>query len=102
MIDRSPEVMHLAIDLHVDLVEMPTPWGVDPHAIDALFADFGSEHRAEAVPPKPDGFMADIDPAFGEQVFNVAQRQRVFDVKHDHEADHLGRTVEIAERVLHP
>ena len=23
---------------------------------DALFADFGREHRAEAVPPEPDGF----------------------------------------------
>jgi hypothetical protein len=55
--------VHLAIDLHVDLVEVPPPWGVGPHAVDAFFPDLGREDWPEAVPPKPDGFVTDIDSA---------------------------------------
>jgi hypothetical protein len=46
MIDGPPEVAHLAIDPHVDLVEMPTPVGVGPHVLDPLSSDLGGEHRA--------------------------------------------------------
>jgi hypothetical protein len=38
---------HLAVDLHVDLVEMPLPVGEGAHAMDALAADFASEHVAD-------------------------------------------------------
>ena len=43
--------------------------------------------------------MADVDASLEEQVLDVAKRQRVFDVHHDHETDDLGGAVEIAERV---
>ena len=42
--------------------------------------------------------MADVDPAFGQQILDVPQRQRVFDVYHHDEADHRRRAVEIAKR----
>jgi hypothetical protein len=41
----------------------------------ASFADLGSEHRAKPVPPEPDGLVADVDPALGQQILDVAQRQ---------------------------
>jgi len=34
--------------------------------------------------------MADVDPALGEDILDVAQRERVFHVHHHHKADHLG------------
>jgi hypothetical protein len=30
-----------------------------------LLSDLGSERRTKSVPPKPDGLMADLDPALG-------------------------------------
>jgi hypothetical protein len=45
--------------------------------------------------------MADVDAALEEQVLDLAQRQRIADIHHHHEADHLGRTVETTERIAH-
>jgi hypothetical protein len=99
VIDCSPEIVHLAVDLHEDFVQVPSPMGVSAHPIDPLLADFGGEHWAETVPPEPDGFVANGDPALGEQVFDIAKRQRPFDIHHDHEADDLARAVGIAEHI---
>jgi hypothetical protein len=99
VIDGSPEVMHLAVDLHIDLVQVPSPVGVGSHAIDTLTPDFSGEHWAEAVPPEADRLVADIYAVLVEQVFHVTKRQRVFHIHHHHEADHLGGRVEIAERI---
>jgi hypothetical protein len=35
--------------------------------------DFSGEHWPETVPPIAHNLMADIDPAFMEQVFNIAK-----------------------------
>ena len=40
-------------------------------------------------------------PAFGQQVLNVAQRQRISQVHHHDQTDDLWRAVEISERVGH-
>jgi hypothetical protein len=42
--------------------------------------------------------MADVDSAIEQQILDVAQRQRVANVHHNHQADHLGRRVKPAER----
>ena len=89
MIDRAPEVAQLAVDLDVHLIEMPAPLRMDAHLRDAPPADLGGEHRAEPVPPEPDGLVADVDPALGQQILDVAQRQRVSDVHHHDQADDL-------------
>ena len=68
----------------------------------APFADLRSELRAKAVPPEPDGLMADIDASFKQDVLNLAQRKRIANVHHHRVADHIGRTIEAAERVFHP
>ena len=95
VIDRPPKVVHFAVDFHVDLVEVPPPVGEGAHLLRPLPA----EHRAKAVPPQPHRLMADVDAALGQQVLHIPQRQRVLHVHHHHEADHLRRTVEVAERV---
>ena len=45
--------------------------------------------------------MADVDTALEQQIFDLSQRQRVADIYHHREADDLGRTVEVAERIVH-
>ena len=45
--------------------------------------------------------MADVDPALGQEILDVAQRQRVLHVHHHDQTDDLRRAVEISERVAH-
>jgi hypothetical protein len=44
--------------------------------------------------------MADVDAALEQQVLNVAQGQRVADVRHDDQPDHFRRRVKPAKRVV--
>ena len=72
--------------------------GIRPHAVNALPANLGGEHRPEPAPLKPHRLVANVDPALGQQVLNVPERQRIFDVHHHDEADYVRRAVEIMER----
>jgi len=47
--------------------------------IDAPIADIGGKHRTKPVPPETHRFMADVDAAFEQQIFDLAQRQRIAD-----------------------
>ncbi len=58
--------------------------------MDAPLPDLRGEHRTEPVPPKPHCFVADIDTALERQIFYLSQGQRITDVHHHREADHLG------------
>ena len=55
---------------------MPPPLRIAAHVPDASLADLGGEYRAEPVPPKPDGLVADVDPGLGQEILDVTQRQR--------------------------
>jgi hypothetical protein len=59
-------------------------------------------HRAEAVPPKPDRLVRDVDPTLMKQVFHIPQGQREPDVHHHSQTDHLRRRFEIAKRIARP
>ena len=72
MIYRPPQVMHLAVDLHENLVKMPTPVRIATHPVRPFPADFSSKHRAKSVPPKADSFVADFDAALMQQVFDIS------------------------------
>src|SRR5271168_3772968 len=98
MIDRPPQIAELAVDLHERLIQVPTPLRIAAHVRGASLADLGSEHWAKPVPPEPDGLVADVDPALGQQILDVAQRQWVPHVHHHHQTDDLRRAVEISER----
>ena len=45
--------------------------------------------------------MANVDPALGQEILDIAQRQRVFHVHHHDQTDHFWRAVEISEGVAH-
>src|SRR5271165_3655339 len=101
VIDSPPEIAELAVDLHKDLIQMPTPLDEAAHVRNPPLSDLRREHRAKPVPPKPDCLMADIDPPLGQEILDVAQRQRVPDVHHHDQTDHFRRAVEISKRVAH-
>ncbi len=65
--------------------------------MNAPLPDLRGEHRTEPVPPEPNGFMADIDATLEQNIFYLPKRQWIADVHHNHEADHLGRAVEITK-----
>ena len=73
MIHSPPEIVHLAVDLHVDLIEVPLPVAKAAHTADPLPTNIRGEHRAEPVPPLPDGLVTDVDPAFEQQILYVPQ-----------------------------
>src|SRR5271165_2210329 len=101
VIDSPPEIAELAVDLHKDLIQMPTPLGEAALMRYPFLSDLGGEHRAKSVPPKSDCLMADVDPPLGQEILDVAQRQRVPQVHHYDQTDHFRRAVEISKRIAH-
>ena len=73
LVDRASQVDHLAIELHVHLIEMPPPMTKASHAVSPLTANVAREQRAESVPPEAHRLMADVDPTLMEQILDVAQ-----------------------------
>src|ERR1700733_7439947 len=94
MIDGAPEIAEFAVDLHEHLIQMPMPLRIPAHVRYPLLSDLGSKHRAKPVPPKPDRLMADVDPSLGEEILDIAQRERGFQVDHQDQTDHFWRAVE--------
>ena len=66
-----------------------------------MFSDLVGEHRTETVPPKPYRLAADVDAPLEQNILDLPQRQRIADIHHHREADHLGRAVEITEGIAH-
>jgi hypothetical protein len=64
-------------------------------------ADLCREHWTEPVPPEPDRLVTEVDAAFEQDVFKLAQRQRISNIHHHCEADDLGGTVELTECIFH-
>ena len=89
LIHSTPQVMSLAIDLDVHLVEMPAPLRMPSQPVNPMAADTGSEHRTETVPPKPHLLMTYVDPTLLQKILVILQRQRKPNIQHYHKPDHL-------------
>jgi hypothetical protein len=100
MIDGTPKVMSLAIDLHKYLIEMPLPIWMIGSWVHPFLAYFFGEDRAKPVPPIANGFVTNIDAAFMEQVFYIAKRKRKSDIHHHGKADNLGWCLEIVKGIM--
>jgi hypothetical protein len=85
VIHCAPQVVRLAVDLYVDLIEVPPPVAESPHAADQPL-DVSSEHRPEPVPPKTNSLVANVDPALEHEVLDVTQRKREANIHHHYEA----------------
>jgi hypothetical protein len=84
----------------VALLAVPAPVRKRP-MMKAPLPDLVGEHRTEAIPPEPHRLVADIDAPLEQEILDLPQRQRIADIHHHREADHFGRTVEIAEGIAH-
>jgi hypothetical protein len=73
VVDSAPEIVFHAVDLHENLVEMPSPMPEIPHRVDPAAADLGSENRPEPVPPEPHSLMGNVDATLMQQVLDVPQ-----------------------------
>ena len=82
MINSAPKIAKPAVDFYKRLVHMPAPLRIAAQMGDTPLSDLRGEHRSETVPPEPDRLMADFDPALGQQILDVAKRQRVSHVQH--------------------
>ena len=74
VIDRAPEVDHLAVQLHVHLIEVPAPVAKPAHAVHPTPADLAGEEWAEPVPPQPHRLMAKVKAALEQQILDITQR----------------------------
>ncbi len=74
MINGAPEVVDLSVDPDEDLVQVPLQLRSTAMSGRSLFLDLGCEHETEPVPPGRYGLMADVDPAFVQQIASLPQR----------------------------
>ena len=98
MSDRAPKTVLLALYLLEDFVEMPLVQNARSHAVDRAPTDLGGKYRPQPVPPEPHGLLADLDAAFVQQIFDIAQRQRVPDLEHHRQPYDLRARLEVAKR----
>ena len=84
--------MPLTVDPDIHLIGVPAP--IRPvTSVYASLPDLSGEHWAEPVPPVANRLVTDIDAAFEQNVFDLAQGQRVPHIHHNRKADDLGRAV---------
>jgi len=86
LVDGPPHEHPFAVDPDNHLVEMPDAVGAS-----ASPADVGGDGWAELAGPAAHGFVADIDPALGQNLLNVAQAGRKAEVEPDRQPDRLVR-----------
>ncbi len=70
------------------------------HVVHTPPTDLGFEHWAEPVPPQPHCLVVEVISSLRQQILDVSQRQWIPHIQHHNDADHLGRRVEISERVV--
>jgi len=85
-VDGAPQIDHPAIDFQIDFVQVPRRMGFG-----SAFAQVRCDHRPEMVHPAPDGLIGDHDPAFRQQIFDVAEAQREPNIEPDRVLDDFGR-----------
>lgn len=73
VIDGTPEIMLHLINLHEDLIQVPLPLSLLAHVGSAFRSDLSSKDWTKSIDLHPHTFMADIDPALMEQVFDISQ-----------------------------
>lgn len=85
-IDLSPEIDEASIDLQIDFVEMPCSVRLRP-----AFEKICRDHGSKKIEPATHGFMGDHDPAFRQQILDVAEAQAESDINANRTLNDHGR-----------
>ena len=72
MFHCPPQVVGLAVDLHEDLVQVPTPLGNSARSQSAPTSDLRGKHWTKPAPPEAHGLMADVDPSLKEKILDLS------------------------------
>lgn len=88
--------MHLAGDVHVQFVKEPALRTTDPYPVNPLAANVSPE----PAPPQPYGLTKKVDATLEMQDLGVPQARKKPNVHHDRQANHVGRRMEIPERIF--
>ena len=95
----APQVVGFTVDLYEHLVQMPLPIRMSTKLLNPFSSDLSGKHRTKTVPPEPHSFVADIDAALVQQIFDIPQRKRKANIQHHCEADDFGAALKALERV---
>ena len=66
VVDGSPQIVRFSVNLHEYFVQMPLPVRMSMHLIDPFLTYLRSEDRTRSIPPKLNGFVANINTFFEE------------------------------------
>ena len=79
------------------IAEVPLPVRIRSHPTDPVSSCLSSKHRTKSVPPKPNRFMADVDPTLMKKVFYIAKRKWEPHIQHHSQKDDLWAGFKVAE-----
>jgi hypothetical protein len=88
-VDIAPD----AVDLHACFVDEPPLTGGVPDEAGRI-----GKQRREPLHPPVDGEVVDVDPALGQQLFEIAVGKAIAQIPAHRQHDHLGRKPEPGER----
>ncbi len=80
----------------IDKQFLETPWYGSRQAITPFPADLSGKYFAKSVPPKLNGFVADMDAAFMQKILNIANRKCKPNINHDGHTDDIRIRLEVA------
>ena len=102
VVDGTPKIIGLTLDLYEDFVEVPASVLRTLMQPPLPLLELLRKQSTKPVPPKPYRLVTHIDPSLVEQVLDLSQRQRIPNVHDDGELDNGRRSLEIAVRISHP
>jgi hypothetical protein len=85
-VDGPPKVDHSAIDLQIDVIEMPSRVWFQPALLQV-----GRDPGSELVHPTPNRLIRHRHSAFRSKIFDVTQAQGESQIEPDRLVDDLGR-----------
>ena len=71
--------MYLAVDPDKHLIKMPAPVRIGS-MMNAACPELGCKQRTKAVPPVPHRLITNVDATFEQNVFDLAQRKRIYNI----------------------
>ena len=79
------------------LIEVPFPLRISRQLLDALLFNLRCQHRTKSIPPKPDCFVADIDPTLVQKVLYISKRKWEPDIHHYRKANDLWTCLKVTK-----
>ena len=83
VIYSTPKVVPFTVDFHKDLIKVPLPIRMTACPFTSFPSNLWCKHWPEAVPPKPDRFMAYIYTPFMKKVLHITKRKWKTNIQHD-------------------